>query len=84
MLIPLGKVTIMQLGKVVLVEGPDNDFFAILISGDIAGKYATEARCLEVLDEIQKLAAQYITTQNGLGVINFAFDYPKVYEMPEK
>ena len=59
--------------------------FSVDGNGDLLlGKYASESRCLEILDEIQKMASQYVTSQNGFGAINFAFEYPKVYQMPEK
>jgi hypothetical protein len=81
------KANLVPLGKVHILEG--NGFFMIYDEpfykgATEVGRYDSESRCLEILDEIQKMVSQYVTTQNGLGVINFAFEYPKVYEMPEK
>ena len=56
---------------------------------EILGEYESEARAMEVLEEI---ATEYSNFMKADGVLNpfngantspFAFDYPKVYRMPD-
>lgn len=54
-------------------------------------EYESKERCLEVLDEIQRVCAQYLTWSGGPALIRGGMDVqpgavaiPRVYEMPEK
>lgn len=54
-------------------------------------EYESKERCLEVLDEIQKICASYLYAEGSLGLVRgsvpmppMAADIPRVYEMPEK
>ncbi len=55
------------------------------------GKYASRARCLKVLDEIQCKCGMYLKIEGGAALIRGGmdvqpaiFNIPRVYEMPEK
>lgn len=54
------------------------------------GEYESEARAVEVLDEIATEYGKYLKCDGGVNPISytttppFAFNYPKVYRMPEK
>jgi len=49
------------------------------------GEYESEARAMEVLDEIMELYGKFIKTTRTPGrAVTFAFAPPKVYRMPEK
>lgn len=54
-------------------------------------EYRTKERCLEVLDELQKVCGQYAYTEGSLGYIRgttavppMAATIPRVYEMPQE
>lgn len=54
-------------------------------------EYESKERCLEVLDEIQRVCAQYLTWSGGAALMRGNIDIqpgavaiPRVYEMPEK
>lgn len=50
-------------------------------------EYESKERCLEVLDEIQRVCAQYLTwsvIRGGMDIQPGAVAIPRVYEMPEK
>lgn len=54
-------------------------------------EYESKERCLEVLDEIQRVCAQYLTWRGGAAIMRGGMDIqpgavaiPRVYEMPEK
>jgi len=54
-------------------------------------EYESKERCIEVLDEIQKICGQYLYAEGGLGLIRgseamppMAAVIPRVYQMPEK
>lgn len=55
------------------------------------GEYGTKERCLEILDEIQKLCGQYLCAEGSAGLLRgsvamppFAAEIPRVYEMPQE
>lgn len=75
---PLGKVSLFSFA---LGDEPT----AILNDGDIMGRYESEARCMEVLDEIQN-AFQYSNHYSGSGVNSSdCQDWTYgVFQMPEK
>lgn len=81
---------LVPLNRGVYVRSDDSakDYQILLDNGDPAGngdlplgKYPSEARCLEVLDEIQKAFENYMRADVN-NVPTHLFDYPKVYEMP--
>lgn len=82
-LMPIEMLSIGWPDQSIIMHGQEGKT-PIFNSNVLFGLYESEARCLEVLDEIQKMASQYLNVVNGLGVTNFAFNYPKVYQMPEK
>lgn len=54
-------------------------------------EYESKERCIEVLDEIEKLCGSYLYAEGSLGLLRgstpmqpVAADVPKVYQMPEK
>lgn len=54
-------------------------------------EYESKERCIEVLDEIEKLCGSYLYAEGSLGLFRgstpmqpVAADIPKVYQMPEK
>ena len=54
-------------------------------------EYKSKERCIEVLDEIEKLCGSYLYAKGSLGLLRgstpmqpVAADVPKVYQMPEK
>ena len=47
------KYTLMKIEEIQICENPDGTWF--MNAGIVLGKYKTEKRALEVLDEIQKL-----------------------------
>ena len=54
-------------------------------------EYESKARCIEVLDEIQRVCGQYLTWSGGAAMLIGNMDVqpgavaiPRVYEMPEK
>ena len=54
-------------------------------------EYESKGRCIEVLDEIEKLCGSYLYAEGSLGLFRgstpmqpVAADVPKVYQMPEK
>ncbi len=54
-------------------------------------EYESKERCLEVIDEIQRVCAGYLTWSGGTALIRGGMDIqpgavaiPRVYEMPEK
>lgn len=51
---------------------------------DKIGEYESKERCLEILDEIQKVCTSYYNSSGGSNISAFLFDMPKVYQMPEK
>lgn len=60
-------------------------------TGTEIAEYESKERCLEVLDEIQRVCAQYLTWSGGAALIRGGMDIqpgavaiPRVYEMPEK
>ena len=48
------------------------------------GEYESEARAMEVLEEIVQEYGMYFRTDGGINKSAFAFARPKVYKMPEK
>lgn len=66
--------------------------FSVDGTGDLLlGTYNSEARCLEILDEIQQMYQSYLSCDGGNpylmgsnGYPPFAFNQPKVFEMPKK
>jgi hypothetical protein len=55
------------------------------------GEYESKERCLEILDEIEKICGQYLYTEGSTGFIRgttaippMAAEIPRVYRMPEK
>lgn len=55
------------------------------------GEYESKERCIEILDEIQKVCSSYLYAEGSLGLIRgsaalppIAAPLPRVYEMPEK
>ncbi len=55
------------------------------------GEYESKERCIEVLDEIQKICGQYLYAAGSLGLMigseaipPMAAVIPRVYQMPEK
>lgn len=55
------------------------------------GTYETKERCLEVIDEIQKVCVSYLYSEGSAGFLKgvpafppFAAEIPRIYEMPEK
>ena len=48
------------------------------------GEYESEARAMEVLEEIVQEYGTYFKTEGSLHKAAFAFARPKVYRMPEK
>lgn len=70
----------------------DLGFSAVDNGGDVLlGEYDSNARCIEILDEIQSKYNTYISSRGGESLMvgggvfqPFAFTPPKVYEMPEK
>lgn len=55
------------------------------------GEYSTKERCIEILDEIQKLCGQYFYAEGNTGLLRgsvamspFAAEIPRVYEMPQE
>ena len=80
------RMSLVPIGKVSIEKG--NGFFTIrnypfVGGGTNCGCYNSEARCLEVLDEIQKSFGNYMRVDVN-NVPTKLFDYPKIYEMPEK
>lgn len=54
-------------------------------------EYESKERCLEVLDEIQRVCGQYLTWRGGAAIMRGGMDIqpgavaiPRLYEMPEK
>lgn len=75
---PIGKIDIMEGNGFFYLEN-----FPFRGAGEEIGRYETESRCLEILDEIQDAFTRYQQIQSVLGP-SFMFDAPKVYQMPEK
>ena len=55
------------------------------------GTYETKERCLEIIDEIQKVSVSYLYSEGSYGFLKgapafppFAAEIPRIYEMPEK
>ena len=55
------------------------------------GEYATKERCIEILDELQKVCGQYLYAEGSMGYIRgttpippMAASIPRVYEMPQE
>ena len=55
------------------------------------GTYETKERCLEIIDEIQKVSVSYLYSAGSPGFLKgapafppFATEIPRIYEMPEK
>ena len=55
------------------------------------GTYETKERCLEIIDEIQKVSVSYLYSAGSPGFLKgapafppFAAEIPRIYEMPEK
>jgi hypothetical protein len=55
------------------------------------GTYETKERCLEIIDEIQKVSVSYLYSEGSPGFLKgapafppFAAEIPRIYEMPEK
>lgn len=55
------------------------------------GTYETKERCLEIIDEIQKVSVSYLHSKGSTGFLKgapafppFAAEIPRIYEMPEK
>lgn len=54
-------------------------------------EYESKERCIEVLDEIEKVCSSYLYAAGSMGLIRgstptppMATDIPRVYQMPEK
>lgn len=54
-------------------------------------EYESKERCIEVLDEIEKICGQYLYAEGSLGLLvgseampPMAAVIPRVYQMPEK
>lgn len=54
-------------------------------------EYESKERCIEVLDEIQRVCGQYLTWSGGAAILRGGMDVqpgavsiPRVYTMPEK
>jgi hypothetical protein len=55
------------------------------------GEYESKERCLEILDEIEKICGQYLYAEGSAGLIRgttamppMAAVIPRLYQMPEK
>jgi hypothetical protein len=55
------------------------------------GKYESKERCIEILDEIEKLCGQYLYSEGSMGFIRgttatppMVAVTPRIYQMPEK
>lgn len=55
------------------------------------GRYESKERCIEVLDEIEKVCGSYLFTAGGAALVRggmdvqpMAADIPHIYQMPEK
>ena len=72
----------------------DNKRHTICISDgclEEIGEYESKERCIEVLDEIEKVCSSYLYTAGSTGLIRgstptppMATDIPRVYQMPER
>ena len=54
-------------------------------------EYESKERCMEVLDEIEKVCGSYLYAEGSTGLLRGSFaippvaaDVPRVYQMPEK
>jgi hypothetical protein len=79
-LVPLGKVGIEKGNEFFLIRN-----YPFVGAGTDCGHYASEARCLEVLDEIQN-DFRYTNHFSGCGINSFDCQSWEcgVYQMPEK
>ena len=84
-LVPLNRPIYVSGRQVIYCEEIESS------NGSLIGNYASESRCLEILDEIQKMYSGYLSVNGGQSVLQgggmvqpFAFIPPKVYQMPEK
>lgn len=78
------------------IYAPNDDTKTILADNGgseedtMLGQYDSDERCIQILNEIQQKYAEYISVKGGplYTSNNFvqpsAFDFPKVYQMPEK
>lgn len=55
------------------------------------GEYASKERCIEILDEIQKVCGSYLYAKGSSGLLRgteamppVAFTIPRLYQMPEE
>ena len=77
------------------IEYGEKEEHVITISSDETtekiGKYKTKERCIEVLDELQKVCGQYLYANGSLGYMKGTIAVPpmaatiqRVYEMPQE
>lgn len=75
-------------------SGADQKRHTICISDgclEELGEYESRERCIEILDEIEKICGQYLYAAGNLGLLigseampPMAAVIPRVYQMPEK
>lgn len=83
-LVPFNRcLVIFQHSIIYNDEAPESE-------GILLGTYESDARCIEILDEIQKLYLMYLKSDGGPSLMvgggtyqPFAFIQPKVYKMPQ-
>lgn len=76
----VNEISITETGEVLVV----NNTYITNDCLDVLGKYETEERAKEVLQEIIDKYKEYATIQNRVGSISDVEILPKVYEMPIK
>lgn len=76
-------------------EPEEKEKYCIYLQGNgtqnTLGEYASKERCIEILDEIQKVCGSYLYAQGNSGLLRgteatppVAFTIPRLYQMPEE
>lgn len=77
-LVPLNRPLYVSGRQVIYCEEIESS------NGSLLGNYASESRCLEILDEIQAEFQYVRNVTDNQGAVHFIYEPPKVYQMPEK
>lgn len=83
-IINFDNVNTLRVTKTGFIVSYENTYKAEDDCSNILGKYKTESRAKEVLNEIKEKYTEYAKISNVSGDIRQVFILPKVYEMPKE